>query len=139
MYSQMLVGLGIRDSIFAQSVEVKLDRVAQLAFDRLTRFSRRHAARQIGNLCTEVAFSFFNYDRISHQESLVSCACLRILRRVPAAKSSDIFPATVTRPRFQTCCTVDDFRATLPGTSRHLPAYEVSRELSQLRGEERYF
>jgi hypothetical protein len=89
------------DSVFAHAFNVQNYRFADAVLDFCDGLAGCDTARQIRNVCGEIAVSFLNYDCISHV--YFQPACLKMLFWVPGASSSLGFPETVTRPGFDGC------------------------------------
>ena len=93
-----------RKAIFTQTLQVKFDSLSNLRLGLCDGRARGDATRKIGNVSRVVVLRFLDNNRIAHlQPHFLSPACLKILARVPTARSSLGFPGTVTRPAFVGC------------------------------------
>ena len=94
-----------RLSVFLQAVDLKTDGVADFALGILDRRPGRHAAWQVRHVGRIRPFAFSIATRSASALSFKP-DCLRICFHVPGARSSDGFPATVTRPGLLEMCLV---------------------------------
>jgi len=76
---------------------VKFDRGLHIVRRLLRRASSGDITGKIGRVGRVACFSFFENDQVFHH---FRPACLRILSKVPGAKSSLSLPGTVTSPGF---------------------------------------
>ena len=92
---------GTRDraAVEPEPCEVELDRLAHAPLDLVEAAAGGDTARQVRAPGRVGALLTFDDDRVpGHDPRPFSCACLRILARVPGSTSSRSFPATVTGP-----------------------------------------
>ena len=87
-------------SIFPHAIKMELDCIPHGLLDFTSGLAGCHATGKIRRECGVSRFCFFNYDKILVH---FNPACLRMLLRVPAARSSPVWPAMVTRPRLDGC------------------------------------
>ena len=69
-----------RETVFAKTLEMEHDGLANFGFDFRKSCARRDAAREIRNVCGVVAFRLFDHDRVA-QTSLTSTRPLIVLRQ----------------------------------------------------------
>jgi hypothetical protein len=91
-----------RGYLFNETLDVQLDRFVHPPFGFLSCRSGRNAAGQVGRVRRKVVAGILDDNRAMHIYSFKP-ACLRTLLYVPGARSSDGFPAMVTRPAFVGC------------------------------------
>src|SRR5579859_1406395 len=82
---------------------MEADGFAELVLDVLYRRPCGDASGQVRYVAGVVSGRFLDDNRIAHQCFSLRPACFRTLLSVPGARSSDGFPATVTRPDFVGC------------------------------------
>ena len=92
-----------RLTVFAQALDVKPDRLADLTDNLLLRSPSCHATWQIRNVRGIVPRRFLNHDGVLHVLHSVSPACFMTLAHVPRGRSSPGLPAMVTVPGLLGC------------------------------------
>src|SRR5713101_3987844 len=94
---------GHREPVFPQSRHVKPDRLAKFVLHGLHGRPSSNASRQVGHIGRVVCLRFFDHDRVAHYRFSFRPACFKMLCSVPGARSSEGFPAIVTRPGLRGC------------------------------------
>ena len=94
-----------RHAVLAQAGEVHLDRLAEAGLGLVDRCAGRDASRKVRHMRRPAASARVQDDRVGQSGVPHSRIpdCLTMFRRVPGARSSLGFPATVTRPGRNGC------------------------------------
>jgi len=100
---------------------MQLYRLSNLLFGLFSSLPGRDAAWKVGNISRIVALCLFDDNGVTDAVFLhfFRPACLRMLFKVPGARSSFGLPATVTRPTFFECL---NWRWLPSVTTRHQPS-----------------
>lgn len=83
-----------------ETLKVESERLMYRLLDFFASCAGRDTTQDIGRIRRIAGLGFFDDDEVFHRSSP---ACLRILFKVPAARSSPGFPAIVTKPAFPGC------------------------------------
>ena len=87
-------------TFFFQAVQVERNRCLHLSLDIVAGTASGYAARHVGRVGRVSRCCRLDHDQVFH---CFSPACFRTLFKVPGARSSPGFPATVTSPGFDAC------------------------------------
>ena len=81
-----------RETVFLESLNVKLDRFANQALNLFEGIADRNATRQVRYISTEALLTHFNHNRIFHHRHHFKPACFRMLFSVPGGTSTEGLP-----------------------------------------------